>query len=107
MAAIPPTTECIPFSELMTLEKVDSISEDTSTTASFMGKHKSPYLGAYSGGYGGFVYAQSVWAAAQTVAKNMIVHVSRVRDCLQHTYNLLERTWLFHLTSVYRQTDIL
>jgi len=90
--------ECIPFSDLMTLENVTPDSNDA--VASFMGKHKSPNLGA-GGGYGGFVFAQSAWAAAQTVERDMIVHVSCDEHIDQkHTDESSEHTWIFHTSSI-------
>jgi hypothetical protein len=60
--------EVIPFAELMRLEKID---ENTfrSTVSAY-----AP-TGGENGAYGGHVYAQSVWAAAQTVKEGFIVHV--------------------------------
>lgn len=60
--------EVIPFASLMRLEKIDEKTFRSTTKA----------YGATSGEngtYGGHVFAQSVWAAAQTVAEGFVVHV--------------------------------
>ena len=63
------------FVELMTLEAVES-STDDSSSQNFMGRYTSFNPGGGIG-YGGHVHAQSVWAAAQTVGDGMFVHVSK------------------------------
>lgn len=63
------------FVELMSLEQLQSENPDDVTLARFMGCNPSPSLGS-SSGYGGYVYAQSVWAASQTVKEGMVVHVT-------------------------------
>ena len=57
----------IPFKELMALEKIDQHTFRSIATPF------SP--GSFGRAYGGHVYAQAVWAAAQTVAKGFTVHV--------------------------------
>jgi acyl-CoA thioesterase II len=59
--------EVVPFAELMRLEKID---ENTfrSTVSAY-----AP-TGGENGAYGGHVYSQSVWAAAQTVKEGFVVH---------------------------------
>jgi acyl-CoA thioesterase len=60
--------EVVPFAELMRLEKIDE-STFRSTVSAY-----AP-TGGENGAYGGHVYAQSVWAAAQTVKEGFVVHV--------------------------------
>jgi len=63
--ALSPNGDPVPFADLMNLE---TITDDTfrSTTQAY----------APSGGaYGGHVFAQAVWAAAQTVKRGFLVHV--------------------------------
>lgn len=57
----------LPLKELMALEKIDE------STFRSIALPFSP--GSFGRAYGGHVYAQAVWAAAQTVAKGFIVHV--------------------------------
>lgn len=61
--------EVVTFAELMSLEKIDS------RTFRSRVKAYAP-TGGENGAYGGHVYAQSAWAAAQTVPEGMIIHVS-------------------------------
>jgi len=59
--------EYLPFIDMIALEKINN---DTFRSRSM------PFSPGGSGrAYGGHVYAQAVWAAAQTVAKGFIVHV--------------------------------
>lgn len=58
----------LPFVDLIALEKVDETTY-RSTALPF-----SP--GGSGRAYGGHVYAQAVWAAAQTVQADFVVHVS-------------------------------
>jgi acyl-CoA thioesterase len=61
--------EVVTFAELMSLERIDS------RTFRSRVKAYAP-TGGENGAYGGHVYAQSCWAAAQTVPEGMIIHVS-------------------------------
>ncbi|KAF2417416.1 acyl-CoA thioesteras-like protein [Tothia fuscella] len=59
--------EVVPFAKLMKLEKID---ENTfRSTVSAYGP-----TGGENGAYGGHVYAQSAWAAAQTVKEGFVIH---------------------------------
>jgi acyl-CoA thioesterase len=60
--------EVVTFAELMSLEKIDA------RTFRSRVKAYAP-TGGENGAYGGHVYAQSAWAAAQTVPEGMIIHV--------------------------------
>jgi acyl-CoA thioesterase len=60
--------EVIPFVALMRLEKIDERTFRSTVRA------YGP-TGGENGAYGGHVYAQSVWAAAQTVGEGFVVHV--------------------------------
>lgn len=60
--------EVVPLAELMSLEAIDS------KTFRSRVKAYAP-TGSENGAYGGHVYAQSCWAAAQTVPEGMIIHV--------------------------------
>ena len=61
--------EVVTFADLMSLETFDS--------RTFRSKVKAyAPTGGENGAYGGHVYAQSAWAAAQTVPEGMIIHVS-------------------------------
>jgi hypothetical protein len=59
--------EVIPFAELMRLEKIDERTFRSTVSA------YAP-TGGENGAYGGHVYSQSVWAAAQTVKEGFVVH---------------------------------
>lgn len=94
--------ERLSFVELMTLESVEEIDVNGESVPQFMGKYTAPNFGG-SAGYGGYVYAQSVWAAAQSVAEGMVVHVcclSLERSGPCHSDILLECAWIFHFTSL-------
>ncbi|GAM90597.1 hypothetical protein ANO11243_086420 [Dothideomycetidae sp. 11243] len=58
--------EYLPFAELMAIEKINSV------TYRSIAKPFSP--GGFGRAYGGHVYAQAVWAAAQTVPEGFVVH---------------------------------
>lgn len=60
--------EVVTFQELMSLERIDA------RTFRSRVKAYAP-TGGENGAYGGHVYAQSAWAAAQTVPEGMIIHV--------------------------------
>lgn len=59
--------------ELMALEAIDS---DT-----FQSKSPSYCPGGYGAAYGGHVFAQSAWAASQTVSDGMVLHVHGSSFC--------------------------
>lgn len=65
------TTESQTLVELFHLETIDQ-NTYISTSPSYC-------PGGYGVAYGGHVYAQAAWAAAQTVAANMIIHVRFTR----------------------------
>ena len=57
----------LPFVDLFKLERIDD--KTFRSTA-------SPFTAGSTGrAYGGHVYAQAAWAAAQTVTKGFIIHV--------------------------------
>lgn len=59
--------EYLPFIDMIALEKINN---DTFRSRA------PPFSPGGSGrAYGGHVYAQAVWAAAQTVGKGFVVHV--------------------------------
>jgi acyl-CoA thioesterase len=58
----------LPFDQLMQLEKIDD------RTFRSVTKAYSP-TGGENGTYGGHVYAQAAWAAAQTVKEGFLIHV--------------------------------
>jgi acyl-CoA thioesterase len=58
----------LPFNEVMQLEKIDD------GTFRSITKAYSP-TGGENGTYGGHVYAQAAWAAAQTVDSGFLIHV--------------------------------
>lgn len=60
----------LPFDKVMQLEKIDN------QTFRSVVKAYSP-TGGENGTYGGHVYAQAAWAAAQTVDEGFLIHVSR------------------------------
>lgn len=60
--------QVLPLASLMRLEKIDA------TTFRSTAKAYGP-TGGENGAYGGHVFAQSVWAAAQTVKEGFVVHV--------------------------------
>jgi hypothetical protein len=59
----------LPFDKVIELEKIDD------WTFRSIVKAYSP-AGGESGTYGGHVFAQAAWAAAQTVADGFLIHVS-------------------------------
>jgi acyl-CoA thioesterase len=59
----------LPFDKLMELETIDD------RTFRSIVKAYSP-TGGENGTYGGHVYAQAAWAAAQTVGDGFLIHVS-------------------------------
>jgi acyl-CoA thioesterase len=61
----------LPFDKVMQLEKINDGIFRSVTNA------YSP-TGAENGTYGGCVYTQAVWAAAQTVDEGFLIHVSRL-----------------------------
>jgi acyl-CoA thioesterase len=61
--------QVLPFDKVIELEKIDNW-----TFRSFV-KAYSP-TGGENGTYGGHVFAQAAWAAAQTVEAEYLVHVS-------------------------------
>lgn len=58
----------LPFDKVMQLEKIDE------RTFRSITKAYSP-TGGENGTYGGHVYAQAAWAAAQTVDEGYLIHV--------------------------------
>jgi acyl-CoA thioesterase len=60
--------QVLPFDQLLELEKIND-----STYRSIV-KAYSP-TGAENGTYGGHVFAQAAWAAAQTVDEGFVIHV--------------------------------
>jgi acyl-CoA thioesterase len=60
--------EVLPFDKVIELEKI-SDNEFRSVTRAY-----SP-TGGQNGTYGGHVYAQAAWAAAQTVQEGFLIHV--------------------------------
>jgi len=64
------------FEDLMSLQTLDS-GEGEQGKEKFMSVRPAFSAGGVAGGaFGGHVYAQAVWAAAQTVGGGMVVHVS-------------------------------
>lgn len=59
----------LPFDKVIELERIDD-----STFRSII-KAYAP-TGEKSGAYGGHVFAQAAWAAAQTVQEGYLIHVS-------------------------------
>lgn len=62
----------LPFDKVIELEKIDE------WTFRSLVKAYSP-TGGENGTYGGHVFAQAAWAAAQTVDEGLLIHVSRSR----------------------------
>lgn len=66
--------------ELMALERVDDTSSSSDNAPEKVERFRSlaaPYPpGGGTRSFGGHVYAQSAYAAAQTVGKGLVVHVS-------------------------------
>lgn len=60
--------EVLPFDKVIELEKISDITFRSITKA------YSP-TGGQNGTYGGHVYAQSAWAAAQAVKEGFLLHV--------------------------------
>jgi hypothetical protein len=99
------------FEDLMSLQTLD-FGEGERGKEQFMSVRPAFCAGGGAGAsFGGHVYAQGVWAAAQTVGSGMVVHVSLSRDLLFLflTYlggdgeergllmRLIECPWIFHL----------
>ncbi|GAB7357861.1 hypothetical protein MBLNU230_g0032t1 [Neophaeotheca triangularis] len=61
----------LPFADLMELEKINEVTY-RSTALPFSPGGQAP--GGVKRAYGGHVYAQAVWAAAQTVGEGFVVH---------------------------------
>lgn len=60
----------LPFDQVMQLETIDD------RTFRSVTKAYAP-TGGENGAYGGHVYAQAAWAAAQTVEEGFLIHVGR------------------------------
>ena len=70
--------EVLPFEKVIELEKIDD------RTFRSITKAYSP-TGGENGTYGGHVYAQSAWAAAQTVDEGFLIHVRKLHtNATQH-----------------------
>ena len=63
-----PSKKVVPFSKLLELSRIDD------RTFRSIVQAYSP-TGAENGTYGGHVFAQAAWAAAQTVAEGFVIHV--------------------------------
>jgi acyl-CoA thioesterase len=63
-----PDRAVLPFDKLIELETIDAV------TFRSIVKAYSP-TGGENGTYGGHVFAQAAWAAAQTVAEGLLIHV--------------------------------
>jgi len=59
--------EYLPFVDMIDLEKINN--------STFRSKKMAFSPGGSGRAYGGHVYAQAVWAAAQTVKEGFVVHV--------------------------------
>jgi len=85
----------VDFAELIKLEKITDNTFRSTTKA---------YAPNSNMAYGGHVYAQAVWAAAQTVMPGFLVHVrlilrehlSRCWEKLMTMSARLDRYWLLH-----------
>lgn len=64
----------LPFDELMKLEKLDAITFKSLTLAYSPG---GQLPNAVPRAYGGHAYAQSAWAASQTVAEGFLIYVCK------------------------------
>jgi len=73
------------FLELMALEKVPG------KEATYMSKTPAWASGGAWNAFGGHVYAQSAWAAAQEVTEGLVVHVWHTADPLPGSSALLHR----------------
>lgn len=62
----------LPFVELMKLEKID---EDTFRSIAQPFSPGGNHPRAHGVAYGGHVYAQAAWAAAQTMSDGFVLHV--------------------------------
>lgn len=71
------------FEQLMQLEKIND------RTFRSVTKGYAP-SGREHATYGGFVYAQAAWAAAQTVDEGFLIHVSGTYGEYNHVADLLE-----------------
>jgi acyl-CoA thioesterase len=60
--------EVLPFDKVIELERIDDNNFRSVTKA-------YSWTGGQNGTYGGHVYAQSAWAAAQTVKEGFLIHV--------------------------------
>lgn len=65
--------KALTFVEMITLVPIP---EENGPLCKFMGEHTS-YNSGSGVGYGGHVFAQSAWAAAQTVEDGMVIHVRK------------------------------
>ena len=63
-----PIKAVLPFDKLIELETIDAV------TFRSIVKAYSP-TGGENGTYGGHVFAQAAWAAAQTVTEGLLIHV--------------------------------
>jgi acyl-CoA thioesterase len=63
-----PDKAVLPFDKIIELEKIDA------WTFRSIAKAYSP-TGGENGTYGGHVFAQAAWAAAQTVDEGFLIHV--------------------------------
>jgi hypothetical protein len=80
MADDKPTT----YMDLMALHPLESEQE----AQRFMSLRPAFNAGG-AAAYGGHVYAQTVWAAAQTVGEGMIVHVSPISSLLTWSRDII------------------
>jgi acyl-CoA thioesterase len=71
----------LPFDKVIELERIDD------TTFRSIVKAYSP-TGGENGTYGGHVFAQAAWAAAQTVKEGFLIHVCHVVGRVEH-YDLI------------------
>ena len=63
-----PDKAVLPFDKLIELESIDAVTFRSIVRA------YSP-TGGENGTYGGHVFAQAAWAATQTVAEGLLIHV--------------------------------
>lgn len=63
--------QVLPFDKVIELEKIDDLTYRSVTQA------YSP-TGGENGTYGGHVYAQAAWAAAQTITEGLLLHVRSI-----------------------------
>jgi hypothetical protein len=81
--------QVLPFDKVIELEKIDD------WTFRSIVKAYSP-TGGENGTYGGHVFAQAAWAAAQTVEKGYLIHVSCTNCCISSSLNFPEHHRLVH-----------